>query len=150
MAKAAQMNNAKSKNLRFWIIGGGGRSPFVIRNVVFIFHASFLLCASSIAFAIALAVMATQAARAQSNLITLAPDGAWTWFNDPRALYDRGTLYFGYVRDGDSRTVLSAFEPRTGRPAELWTSTLAEKDDHDNPGLLLRQDGRILAVYSRH
>jgi hypothetical protein len=89
-------------------------------------------------------------ALAKANIITLATDGAWTWFNDPRAIYDNGTLYFGYVRNEDGRTVLSAFQPRTAHRTDLWISTQTEKDDHDNPGLLLKQDGRILAIYSRH
>ena len=87
---------------------------------------------------------------AQTNFITLAPDGAWTWFNDPRALLHHGTLFFGYVRDSDGRIVLSAFDPAARTRTDLWTSTLTQKDDHDNPGLLVMSDGRMLAIYSRH
>src|SRR5690349_7864781 len=89
-------------------------------------------------------------ALAQSNLITLAPDGAWTWFNDPRALFRNGILFFGCVRGGDGRVVLSAFNPASRQRTDLWTSELIQKDDHDNPGLLAMQDGRMLAIYARH
>jgi hypothetical protein len=102
-------------------------------------------------FALALSLVAFRLpATAQTNFSLLTGDGAWTWYNDPRALFHNGTLYFGYVRNGDGRSVLSAFNPVTGAKTDLFTSTRTEKDDHDNPGLLVKQDGTILAIYSRH
>ena len=87
---------------------------------------------------------------AQTNLGILATDGAWTWYNDPRAVFHNGMLYFGYVRNADGRTVLSAFNPTNGAKTDLWTSALVQKDDHNNPGLLVKQDGKMLAIYARH
>jgi hypothetical protein len=86
---------------------------------------------------------------AQTNLITLAPDGAWTWYNDPRALFHNGALYFGFVRS-DGASALSALDLQTGAINNLWTSTWRQYDDHDNSGLLRLQDGRLLAIYARH
>lgn len=86
----------------------------------------------------------------QTNFATLASDGAWTWYNDPRAVFHNGILYFGYVRHGDGHGVLSAFNPKTGGTTELWTSGPTQSDDHDNPGLLVKEDGKMLAIYSRH
>jgi hypothetical protein len=88
-------------------------------------------------------------ARAQTNPATLTPDGAWTWYNDPRALYHNGILYFGYVR-ADGRSALSAFNPARGVSTLLFTSSWSETDDHDNAGLLRMQDGRLLAIYAHH
>ncbi|HOB32476.1 MAG TPA: BNR-4 repeat-containing protein, partial [Verrucomicrobiota bacterium] len=96
------------------------------------------------------AILVPYPGHAQTNLVVLARDGAWTWYNDPRALFHNGTLYFGYVRHGDGRTVLSAFNPRTATTTDLWTSTLTERDDHNVPVLLVRNDGRMLALYARH
>src|SRR5262245_46717572 len=87
---------------------------------------------------------------AQTNFATLVTDGAWTWFNDPRALFQNGKLYFGYVRATDSKTTLSAFDLATGQTTNLWVSGFTQFDDHNNPGLLVKQDGTLLAVYSRH
>jgi hypothetical protein len=87
--------------------------------------------------------------QAQTNLAILAPDGAWTWYNDPRALFHNSILYFGYVRT-DGESVLSSFNPVTGVKNDLWLSSRTEKDDHDNPGLLVREDNRILAIQARH
>src|SRR4030095_11741258 len=86
----------------------------------------------------------------QTNFAVLTSDGAWTWYNDPRALYHNGILYFGYVRNTDGRSVLSAFNPTNGVKTDLWTSALTQKDDHNNPGLLVKQDGTMLAIHSRH
>jgi hypothetical protein len=89
-------------------------------------------------------------AGAQTNFMVLTPNGAWTWFNDPRAVYHNGKLYFGYVRAGDNKSALNVLDPATGIGSNLWTSTLSQLDDHNNPGLLVKQDGRMLALYARH
>lgn len=86
----------------------------------------------------------------QTNFAVLASDGAWTWYNDPRAVFHNGVLYFGYVRAADGKTVLSAFDLRTGQRTDLWTSTRTQCDDHNVPGLLIKRDGTMLATYARH
>ncbi len=87
---------------------------------------------------------------AQTNFAVLANDGAWNWYSDPRALFHKGVLYFGYVRNSDGKTVLSAFDPRTGVTTDLWASTLNERDEYNVPSVVVRPDERMLAVYSRH
>src|SRR5436309_15898406 len=87
---------------------------------------------------------------AQTNFAVLTSDGAWTWYNDPRALVHNGILYFGYVRNSDGATTLSAFNPVTGAKTDLWTGSRTQQDDHNNPALLVRQDGTIFANYARH
>jgi autotransporter-associated beta strand protein len=87
---------------------------------------------------------------AQTNFVQLVPDGAWTWFNDPRAIFNNGNLYFGYVRDSDGSSCLNMFNLRSGQTTNLWVSSRKETDDHDVCGLLTKQDGTMLAIYSRH
>ena len=101
-------------------------------------------------FVCAILLVQTLRAPAQTNFATLVPDGAWTWFNDPRAIFQNGKLYFGYVRAADSKTTLSVFDLVTGRTSNLWVAGFTQFDDHDNPGLLAKQDGTLLANYSRH
>lgn len=94
-----------------------------------------------------------QASQAQTNFVTLNTNGAWTWFNDQRALYYRGILYFGYatyVATTNGRSALSTYNPWTGVVSNLWTGSLLESDEHDVPGLLVKQDGTMLAIYTRH
>jgi hypothetical protein len=94
--------------------------------------------------------LAAAPARAQTNFVTLAGDGAWTWFNDPRALFYHGLLYYGYDRDADGECVLSVFNPQTGATTNLWLSSETDQDDHFVPGLLVKQDGTMLAIYTGH
>jgi hypothetical protein len=99
---------------------------------------------------LAIAISAPLVSFAQTNFAILASDGAWTWYNDPRAVFHNGILYFGYNRNADGKTILSAFNPQTGTKTDLFTSTRSQKDDHDVPGLLVKQDGTMLAIYARH
>jgi hypothetical protein len=54
------------------------------------------------------------------------------------------------VRFADGKSVLNAFDPRTGLTTNLWASDFTQKDDHNVPALLPEQDGTLLAIYSRH
>jgi hypothetical protein len=95
------------------------------------------------------------------DLITLNDNGAWSWFMDERAIVADGKLIVGSVRAvKDFRT--GRDDPNWGN-VELAVHDLAsstteqfvleqhfEQDDHDGPALLRLQDGRILAVYTRH
>ncbi len=89
-------------------------------------------------------------ARAQTNFAVLINDGAYTWYNDSRALFHNGQLYFGYVRAADSKTTLSVFNLQSGLTTNLWASAFTQLDDHNNPGLLAKSDGTLLAIFSRH
>lgn len=99
-------------------------------------------------FALVAGLIAT--ARAQTNFATLTSDGAWTWYNDYRALFHNGKLYFGFVRASDGKSTVSSFDLTTGRTTNLWNSGFTQLDDHNNPALLVKQDGRLLSAYSRH
>ncbi|WP_114855748.1 TIM barrel protein [Brachybacterium sp. YJGR34] len=97
-------------------------------------------------------------------------NGAWCWFQDERALVDpeTGTLLIGSVasaagaegerRGGDVDLTIVDLERLGSRPGAIpdpaaRTVTLhagLESDDHDDPALWRRADGRWLAVYSRH
>lgn len=77
-------------------------------------------------------------------------DGAWTWYNDPRAIVISGTPTPGAVTN--SGTVVVAQQGASVVTRAL-VSTLSSqgKDDHVNPALLRRaSDGRIVAMYSKH
>src|SRR5699024_5393518 len=95
---------------------------------------------------------------------TVTDNGGWCWFQDERALVDpdTGTLLLGAVAstggaDGERRggdvdlhvVDLDRLGDETAtRPVTLHAGL--ESDDHDNPALWRRADGRWLAVSSRH
>lgn len=83
--------------------------------------------------------------------VSIAPDGAWTWFNDERAIVHGGALYAGYVR-ADGQYGVTRRDLVTGAASHmtLSTATSAQKDDHNNASLTVLPDGRLLALYSKH
>lgn len=82
----------------------------------------------------------------------LVADGAWCWFQDPRAIHYVGAhdrTYVGYVTSTGDIDVVSL---DTGTAA-LTHTTLHPKfqaDDHAAPGLEVLGDGRIAVFYSKH
>lgn len=79
-----------------------------------------------------------------------AADGAWCWFGNPRAVFKDGKIYYGYVRQSDGRACVSVFDPATTNAVLLLASTMAQKDDHNNPACLPLNDGRMLVTYEKH
>lgn len=87
-------------------------------------------------------------------------NGGWCWFQDERTLADpaSGLVLIGSVasragRDGDRRggdIDLTVVDPADGSSQVVTLHAGLESDDHDNPALWRRADGRWVAVYSRH
>src|SRR5205085_910035 len=62
-------------------------------------------------------------------------DGAWTWFNDPRAIFHDGQILTGWVnRRGDIQ--FASHDLASGRTTVLMLHPAFQADDHDNPALL--------------
>ena len=90
--------------------------------------------------------------REGESFSTLTNDGAWYWFADPRAVYHEGKYkrtYVGWVnKAGDIQVAYYDHETN-----EITTATLKNRlqgDDHANPALLMRHDGRLMVFYSAH
>jgi len=81
-------------------------------------------------------------------------NGAWIWFQEPRAIHFQGEkdkTYIGYCDSNFNIKVLE-INHETG---EVYESLLHEYngagDDHNNPAILVRnEDHKILAVYCKH
>lgn len=86
------------------------------------------------------------------------PDGAWTWFTGERAIVDLDAADGPRVLSGS----VAAQNDHSGDINVLWwdlgTGTRGaftlhenlETDDHNNPALMIRPDGRYLAMYATH
>jgi hypothetical protein len=79
----------------------------------------------------------------------LAPDGAWTWFNDERAIVDDTTLLIGSI-DSKGQSRVDVYDMRTGQTRAFPLSSWYSQDDHNNPALLKMSNGQILACYAKH
>lgn len=84
-----------------------------------------------------------------TTIRTIVADGAWTWFNDERAIWDGARLYVGYVRR-DGTVAATCFSAATGTSVEVPLSSWRERDDHNNPAFWMRPDGRLLVAYATH
>ena len=88
--------------------------------------------------------------------ILLNDDGGWCWFQDPRALVVGNELIFGSVASGRAEPdrrgdiEVTSYDLDTGTRSVFELHDRLQLDDHDAPALLLRPDGRLVAVYARH
>ncbi len=93
------------------------------------------------------------------NLIQFNDNGLWCWFQDERCIIDinngkiipgsvasqSGTGYS--VRNGSIETVI--YDLQTGLLKRYQLAKMSP-DDHNAPGLIIRPDGKYLAMYSDH
>jgi lysophospholipase L1-like esterase len=95
------------------------------------------------------------------SLTTFNDNGAWCWFQDPRVAYDPAnqTLLICSVaacdgKDGDKRggdIDVATYWLKDGRTRRfVLHHALLPQDDHNTAALMIRPDGRYLAMYSRH
>ena len=92
--------------------------------------------------------------------ISINDNGAWCWFQDERAVVDpvANTLLVGSVAapegpGGESRggnIEIAVLDLATGQSTVHVLHRKLEPDDHDAPALLIRPDGRYLAMYAKH
>ena len=90
----------------------------------------------------------------------LVDNGAWSWFMDERLMVDQGRLIVGSARangtfkdqqlPGWGNIELSILDLKSGEKDLVILHEGFEQDDHNTPGLLILQDGRYLAAYSKH
>lgn len=95
-------------------------------------------------------VRAPRTAAAEEQVMTA--DGAWCWFGDPRAVRHKGRhdrTYLGWLtRTGEIQ--VGAYEHAT---KAFTTATLMDRfqvDDHNNPSVVVRPDGRLMVFWSAH
>ena len=96
------------------------------------------------------ATAAERSTRAEQRPI--AADGAWSWSGDPRGVYHDGMhrrTYVGWVSSiGDIG--VSSYDHDTRFLAATVISPAFQADDHNNPSLYVRRDGRLTAFWSGH
>ena len=85
------------------------------------------------------------------ELMTITNDGAWCWFQDERTVvYDKKQKMTVASITGKGDVRVTNFNFVTGK---LKTIVLHEKfvgDDHNVPGILIRDDGHLTIFYTKH
>lgn len=84
--------------------------------------------------------------------IVFTDDGAWCWFQDPRAIYVKGDKERTYAQwmTKNGQLQVGAYDHSNGK---VETYTLKENwdiDDHNVGAFLLLPDKRIMVFYARH
>lgn len=87
--------------------------------------------------------------------IVFNENGGWCWFQDERAIIADGKLVFGSVTSNLEQTdpgdiVATTYDFQTGELTHALLHQGLERDDHNAPALLVRPDGRFLAVFAGH
>jgi hypothetical protein len=117
--------------------------------------ASVLLC-----FAVTLTAGGAPTDSVAGKLIVFNDNGAWCWYQDPRAIIDPAnhTMLIGSAaapegQGGPERAgniELTSYNLKTGDRKTIVLHEHLEADDHNVPALYIRPDGRYLAVFSKH
>jgi hypothetical protein len=92
------------------------------------------------------------------SLIQFNDNGGWCWYQDERAVVDKtgnklviASTASGGSRNGTNEVTVYDLATNTGKTLKL-PSTLPTNnvDDHNSPALLVRPDGRYMAMWSGH
>ncbi|MGD1892758.1 MAG: BNR-4 repeat-containing protein [Cyclobacteriaceae bacterium] len=87
-----------------------------------------------------------------SGFASFTEDGAWCWFSDPRALFYQGEharTYAGWI-DQFGNVTVGYYDHDTQEISQKVLHEELEVDDHDNPSLLIDEDGKLMVFYSKH
>ena len=85
----------------------------------------------------------------------VAPEGAWCWFADPRAVHYENegqtinSTYVGYI-DTHGNIKAMQYDFLRQERKEVLIRSYFQPDDHNNPTFLILPDERIMVFYSRH
>jgi hypothetical protein len=108
-----------------------------------------------------LALPRSQAANeVAGTLIVFNDNGAWSWFEDERVVFDskRGTLLISSVANAEGRggtrragdIDVVAYDLSLETTQRFTLHSKLQEDDHNSAALLVLPDGRYLASYSKH
>jgi len=100
-------------------------------------------------FAFAVCLNLVSDLKAKHQIIQLAADGAWTWFNDERAIIDDENIIIGSL-DSQGVARVDVYNTKSKNRLAYPLSSWQSKDDHDNPALLKLNNGQLLACYAKH
>ena len=79
-------------------------------------------------------------------------NGSWCWFSDPRAVYYEGKhkrTYSGWI-DNYGNIIVGSYDHDTKEIKTHIVCANLEIDDHDNPSILIDNEGRLLIFFTRH
>jgi rhamnogalacturonyl hydrolase YesR len=91
----------------------------------------------------------TPAPPSGEDYATVADDGAWCWFSDPRAIAKDGQSYTGWVT-ADGSIQVGQIDNASHTIKRTTIHKRLGRDDHNNPAFLFLPDNRLAAFYCTH
>lgn len=79
-------------------------------------------------------------------------NGAWCWFSDPRAVYHEGRFkrtWVGWI-DNYGDVQIGYYDHETGKIQSEVIYDNLQIDDHDNPSIVIDEDGYLLVFFNKH
>jgi len=86
------------------------------------------------------------------RFLTISKNGAWCWFQDPRAIYVEGRhrrTFAGWVTN-DGRLQVGSYDHDSGKIDRVTIKENWGTDDHNVNSFLVLPDRRIMIFYTRH
>ncbi len=85
------------------------------------------------------------------DLIQFSSNGAWCWYQDERAVIDQtnNKIIIGSNRTSNGHDYVDIYDISNGTTQNYDLGYIGS-DDHDTPGLLVRPDGKYLAMFAKH
>ncbi len=86
------------------------------------------------------------------EIIEFSKDGAWCWFQDPRAIYIEGKYKKTYAQwiTHKGRLQCGSYDHSSNTITHFTLKENWDKDDHNVGSFLILQDNRIMVYYARH
>ena len=85
------------------------------------------------------------------KLIQFSSNGAWCWYQDERAVVDTANnkIIIASNRTSNGHDYVDIYDISNGTTQNYDLGYIGS-DDHDTPGLLIRPDGKYLAMFAKH
>jgi hypothetical protein len=122
----------------------------MVRNVK-----PLMLAALAVAIFCAGSAQSAEYPKTGASCSTLATQGIWTWYQDSRAVYYKGThekTYVGYFGSSSNPGVaaIASYDHATGEIDTFYLKTNWGFDDHNTTTVHVLPNGHIITFYSEH
>ena len=90
--------------------------------------------------------------RQPSHIVGMTDNGAWCWFQDPRAVYinnQHERTYANWVTN-EGELQVGAFDHQSGKIVLFTMKENWDADDHNTGAFLVLHDNRLMLFYAKH
>ena len=151
-ARRADVSNCLRPHVRLGTTKARRRGEGAVGMAAFPFRRLIATTAAVLAGTVVAGSGASAAGTAPLREREFTASGAWSWFTDPRSVYHEGAhrrTFAGWVAH-DGSVQVGSYDHDTGRRVVATLKVRLQVDDHDNPSILVRPDGRLMVFWSTH